>query len=101
VKILEIYESQNDCYLIMNASKLNLLDWYQLNKDKISENTIKIIARQLLYAINYLHGMNLIHRKIILDKILIHDKNGQFMVKLLLSNNLVKASEFSLTYTNF
>jgi len=45
--------------------------------------------------------MNLIHRKIILDKILIHDKNGQFMVKLLLSNNLVKSSEFNLTYTNF
>lgn len=43
----------------------------------------------------------MIHRKIILDKILINTKTGNLTVKLLLSNNIVKNNDFVSTYTNF
>ena len=76
VKILETVETEKYILIIMeNVSGGDLLSFVK-KRTKLNEKTAKIIFKQLILAIKYIHSRNIIHRDIKLDNILIDLNNN-------------------------
>lgn len=76
VKILETIETDKYILIIMeNVSGGDLLSFVK-KRSQLPEKTAKLIFRQLMLALKYIHSRNIIHRDIKLDNILIDLNNN-------------------------
>ena len=82
VKILEFYSNKSKYYLILEFCEGgNLYEF--LDENKLSEFQVIYIMFQILSAMNYCHNMNILHRDLKPDNILIKkSENGLCRVKI-------------------
>ena len=75
VRILETIETENYILIIMeNISGGDLLSFVK-KRTKLNEKTARIIFKQLINSIKFIHSKGIIHRDIKLDNILIDLNN--------------------------
>eukprot|EP00347_Sterkiella_histriomuscorum_P006243 403353516 len=77
LKLHEIYETENNIYLVLDYQDGGSLFDILAGKQKIIEKDIQIIMAQLFLAVDYLHQMNIIHRDLKLDNILLNSQEQQ------------------------
>ncbi|CAD8210754.1 unnamed protein product [Paramecium pentaurelia] len=66
-RFYEVYESTNTIYIVME--KLNKL------RNDYDHEEIKLIMKDILEGVHYIHSKNIIHRDLKIDNILIDDEN--------------------------
>jgi calcium-dependent protein kinase len=71
VKIHEILEDEKHLYIIQDYCEGGELFSYIVNKNLLSENLVKVVIKQILEALNYLHLKGVFHRDIKPENILI------------------------------
>jgi calcium-dependent protein kinase len=76
VKVYEILEDSDYLYIITEYCQGEDLMTFLIKRKTISENLVKIIIKQLLQAINYLHTLKIpiIHKDIRPESIFIHEE---------------------------
>jgi len=80
VRMLEILETERSMYIVMQeAERGDLLDFINANHRKIPERDAKGYFQQILEAVEYCHGKNVVHRDLKCENILF-DKD--MMIKL-------------------
>lgn len=62
VKLLDIMETENSYYLVMEYCKGGDLMEYICQKQKLEEKEVKRLIRQVISAVDYLHRMGILHR---------------------------------------
>ena len=94
VKYLDYFESGNNIYIVMEYLDGGTLKQYiEKNKENINENIARIIIKQILNALSYLHyTCNICHRDVKPDNIMFSIKDDINTVKLL---------DFGLSTDNF
>ena len=94
VKYLDYFESGNNIYIVMEYLDGGTLKQYiEKNKENINENIARIIIKQILNALSYLHyTCNICHRDVKPDNIMFSIKDDINSVKLL---------DFGLSTDNF
>ena len=70
VKLFEVIETENECYIVMEYLESDLLTYIQDN-DKLDEHQAATIILQILKAVQYLHELGICHRDIKPDNILL------------------------------
>ncbi len=75
-KILELFESEKYILLIMEYINGGNLFSFVKKRRKLSEKTSKFLFKQIILGIKYIHSMNIVHRDIKLENILIDIKNN-------------------------
>ena len=85
VKILETIETDKYILIIMENIAGGDLSNFIKKRTKLNEKTSKIIFKQLIKSLKYLHSKNIIHRDIKLDNILID------------LNNTIKLCDFGIS----
>ena len=106
IKIEEIYSDESNLYLIFENIQYGTLEKILNIKKQYSENQVKILILQILYAIKYLNVNNFIHSDIKPDNIVITDNfifNDEefFKIKLLIlscENSCDKISDEYIPY---
>ena len=85
VKFLDFYEETNNIYIVMEYYEGGTLKQYiQDNKNKINEEKARIIIKQLLNALSYLHYVcDICHRDIKPENIMLLKKDDINTIKLL------------------
>lgn len=85
VKFENFVETDNYIYIVMEYLRGGTLKEYiQNNKESISEDTVRIIIKQLLSAAYYLHNeCDVCHRDIKPDNIMLNEPNDINSIKLL------------------
>lgn len=87
IKLYETFETEAYIFIIMEYISCGDLLAFVRKRGKLSENVCKFLFRQIIEAIHYMHSMNIIHRDIKLDNILID------------LNNNVKLCDFGVSKT--
>jgi serine/threonine protein kinase len=75
-KIVRTFEMLHDSkyfYIVMEFVKFGQLDDFLVSRRYLCESTVKKIIKQLFQALNNLHNLNIVHRDIKLENILIED----------------------------
>lgn len=62
VKVLDVYETQTELHLLMSLLRGGSLVDVLRSQKRCPERDVQRWARQLCLALNYLHGINLVHR---------------------------------------
>jgi serine/threonine protein kinase len=62
VKLLDIMETENSYYLVMEYCKGGDLMEYICQKQRLEEKEVKRLIRQVISAVDYLHRMGILHR---------------------------------------
>ena len=74
VKLLEVYESPNSVFLVLEMLKGGELFTRLAEKNDYSEQDIKVILKKLLSALEYLHQRKLMHRDLKPENLLLRDE---------------------------
>jgi len=92
IKLYEVVETQNHYYLVLELVKGKSLHQLIRGKDakKLSENEVKNYFKQIISAIKYCHSMNISHRDIKLENILLDTTN---QIKIIDFGFSMKSSE--------
>lgn len=90
----ETFETEKHVIFVLELCPGGDLLNYVRKRRKLNENTAKVIFKQILEALQYLHDKNILHRDIKLDNILLDSKGrvklGDFGVsKIITSNELI------------
>lgn len=64
IKLYEIWETDNKCYLVMEYCKGGELFDYIIKHERMSEAIAANIMKRLLSGLHYLHSNNIAHRDI-------------------------------------
>ncbi len=75
-RILELFETEKYILLIMEYINGGNLFSFVKKRRKLSEKTSKFLFKQIILGIKYIHSMNIVHRDIKLENILIDIKNN-------------------------
>jgi serine/threonine protein kinase len=79
VKLYETFETSRHIMLVMElCAGGDLLNFVRKRK-KLTEETAKVIFKQIIEGLGYIHSKNIIHRDIKLDNILL---DGKGLVKI-------------------
>lgn len=76
MRLLEVFEDQNNLYLIMEYHNRGDLITYLNNRALLSEEELAPIFKRIVLGIRTLHQLNIIHRDIKMDNILL-DRKGK------------------------
>eukprot|EP00826_Nyctotherus_ovalis_P059545 TRINITY_DN828_c0_g1_i14.p1 TRINITY_DN828_c0_g1~~TRINITY_DN828_c0_g1_i14.p1 ORF type:complete len:490 (-),score=127.65 TRINITY_DN828_c0_g1_i14:99-1568(-) len=102
IKVKKIYKSQYHVLIVMELAKCSLADYIEKH-GRLTEEESKIVLRQILDGLKYLHISNIVHRDLKPGNILLmSDKNLEGTVKISdfsISAKLTKALHFELTDT--
>ena len=71
VKVYEVYESENEIFIVMEHMRGGELYDVMVDKEKFSEEEVRVATYQVLEAVNYLHEKGVIHRDIKPENILL------------------------------
>jgi len=91
IKIYEIFEDENHLYIVEEYCECGDLFNFLLNNKIFSEDLVKVIIKQLLEALVYLHGKGIVHSNIHPENILIY---GQYDNTNIL-DVVIKISDFA------
>ena len=75
-KILEMFESEKYVLIIMEYVSGGNLQSFVKKRRKLNEKTAKILFKQIMEGIKYIHSKNIVHRDIKLENILIDLNNN-------------------------
>ena len=75
LKIVEFFIYKNKAYMVFEYMDRTLLDLVE-NNNVLSEENAKIIFKELLNGISYIHNKTIYHKDIKLENILIDNKNN-------------------------
>ena len=75
VSMIDFEETVSDIFLVLEFCNLGDLNDLLLKLNKISEDHIRLIFRQVGSAISFLHSLQIIHRDLKPQNILLHSKN--------------------------
>ena len=82
VKFKELFDSRKSIIIIMEYIKGGDL-LKTINTMKCSEKYIKIVIKQILEGVHYLHKLGIIHRDLKPENILIAENNEEILVKII------------------
>ena len=71
IKLLKVIRKKQDLYLIFEYWNQNLYELYKLTENELQENQIKILLRQLLEGISYIHKEGYVHQDLKPENILV------------------------------
>lgn len=97
--IIQVYRYNDDKNeYIMEYMDFTLRKYIEKNNSKITKETRKLIANQILRAFKYVHSKNLFHRDISPENVLIKEYEDTIVVKIS-DFGLVKTPDSNLTTT--
>jgi serine/threonine protein kinase len=99
LQIIEIKENTKYIFLVKKycngGSLRQCLQRYQEEFDKpFSQEIIQHIMKQIIDIIKYIHSLNIIHRNLTLDNILVEFENKEYMQKLNMLKTQIKLNDF-------
>ena len=98
--IIQVYRYNDDKNeYIMEYMDFTLRKYIEKNNSKITKETRKLIANQILRAFKYVHSKNLFHRDISPENVLIKEYEDTIVVKIS-DFGLVKTPDSNLTSIN-
>ena len=85
MKLFEVIDTTKKCNLIMELCEgSTLLSYIRKTPHKqLSEADAKPIMRQIVSAVVHMHSLNIVHRDLKVENILIDDSDGQIKIKLI------------------
>ena len=92
VKLYETFETKKAMLLVMELCAGGDLLNYVRKRKKLDENTAKVIFKQIIEGLGYIHKKRVLHRDIKLDNILL-DGNGKVKIADFGVSRLVKPSD--------
>lgn len=78
-RLVGAYDGSGQITLVMELMEGGELFDRILEKKRYSENDAKVAVRQMLLALNYMHGKNVVHRDIKLENYMYEKKNGEHL----------------------
>ena len=104
IKLYDKKETANNFYLIMELCKgwslRKLVEFYKKNPNfdtKLKEKHIQHIIKQLCMALDYIYNLNIIHRDIKLDNVLLHFNNDNDKEDYNILNSVIKLIDFGFS----
>jgi len=83
VKLLDVFETIGHIYIAMEyLPGGDLLSYFKTKKNKINEERVCQIVRQIANALQYMKERGIIHRDLKLENVLLVDNNDQSDVKI-------------------
>ena len=80
IKLLEVFESKRFIFIVMEYSRGKNLHKMIKEKGIYSEEQTKIIIKQLLEGLNYIHSQNILHRDIKMDNLLLNEDTFELKI---------------------
>ena len=74
IRLYEVFESDNSYQVVTEYCKGGSIIEFIKRRKIFDENVIRIILRQLIGCLNYLHNLKIVHRDIKLENIVFIDK---------------------------
>ena len=72
LRIHHMIETDNHCFIVQElASNGDLFDYLQARKGPLLEREARFMLRQMCWAVSYCHGMDIAHRDIKCDNIML------------------------------
>ncbi|OMJ81477.1 hypothetical protein SteCoe_18044 [Stentor coeruleus] len=93
IKIHEFFEDRDYFFLVMDYYKGGDLLQKVRSCRKLPEDLLLKIMKQLLIGVSYLHNLKIVHRDLKLENILIKEKDGDILVKIIDFDTSVKLTE--------
>ncbi|XP_063404988.1 hormonally up-regulated neu tumor-associated kinase-like [Mytilus trossulus] len=88
VQLLEIMETENSYYLVMEYCKGGDLMDYICQRKKLEEREAKRFIRQVISALDYLHRMGILHRDLKVENLLLDENRDIKIIDFGLSNKI-------------
>jgi serine/threonine protein kinase len=81
VKIHQVFQENNTAYIAMDyVDGMDLLTMLEIEPERVTDALIESLLRETLSALDYLHGMEVLHRDISPDNLLVDADNKLTMI---------------------
>lgn len=83
VKYVDVVEDERNLGIVMEYIPGGELFQYVSDRQRLSERETRIVMMQLIEAVEYLHSMNIVHRDLKLENIIVDARHSSLFVKLI------------------
>lgn len=84
--VYELLHDEQNFYIVQEIVRtgdlFKFLDMRNKGKGRLNEDEVRLLAKQLFAALDYLHSESIVHRDIKLENILVDSRNDGILVKL-------------------